>query len=453
MLSEEDLIQAIMRRRGDLSREQLLKMVDEKLAASPFLTRSGALLIILEGERIADELHPQRADYAITEIANLTPGLRNLKLVVRLLGITHTNLKGGRRLTVMRVGDRTGVASALLWDGDSDRVRAENPKPGEILSLINFNTVENRLTGSLELVAGRDADISRGKPEIELPPISSYFTSLSHALQSGEDQADIRCVLLFTGPVESVRARGREYKVARLVVGDGEAACLLTLWGDLAQHADNLKEGEVLFLTSLRREDGGFSSTHRTTIHTQPGEAEYVEAALARLRNEKRLRVLHAGEVGTICSDGDGVYMLAGAASVKTNDCMKAINTVTVSRRGRRYIYFQRLERLEAGECPEISSNSSLTQLPKGDLVLDCNLLRRGQLSTVPTRYGVRQVLNLWLEVGGRVYPATAWGRRAEDMAQVPEGAKLRIILAKARESRFGEVEITIEDTAAIQLL
>lgn len=455
MLSEEELIQAIMKKRKDLTREQLVKMVDEKLAWNPFLTRSGALLIILEEERLSDEILPNRPDYTITEIANLTPGLRRLKLSVRLLGIKHIHLKSGRRLSVMRVGDRTGVASLLLWDEYSDRAKVENFQPGAILSLSNFRAYENKLTGFLELAVDEGAYIVRENSDVELPPLESYFNSVSEALSLRKTIADIKCLLLFHGEEEHASRHGTEFQLVRLVVGDNEKTCPVTLWGEVAEYAKSLRQGETLYLTCLRRDGDGYSSTHRTTIHRGATDTEGLQTALRRLGSERRIKVLYTDGGRVICTDGGESFIITGPAHVKTDDCLRVTDSVVVSWKGRHYLYYQRLERIKEGECTDISPVTSLEDVsqPMRNLVLECVLLRRGQPSTIRTRYGVRPVINLWLGICGRVYPATAWGAKSEEMAKVPEGAKLRILLATVRRNRFDEVEVMLEDDTVVQQL
>lgn len=447
MLTEEDLIREIIKRNNSLTREKLQAIVDEKLASHPFLTRAGALLIILEEMRLSDSLTPR--DYSLSEVASLTSGLRNVSLRVRLLGVRKSQLKGGRSLTILRVGDRTGVLCALIW-GDSVRDIAADLRPGDVLNLSNFQVAENKLTGSLELVGGDDAKIVRDGLGPEPPPLKTFFKTPGQATAGEGVLGDIVCILLFNGGVERIRRGEHDRTLARLVVGDEGGYYPLKLWGELAEMTSGLATGDTLLITSVRRDDYGFSSTHRTTIN-KLGEDPWIaaESAIKHVRNEGKIKILHVDGLTVVCTDGERVMRLVAEAGFKVGECLKTVNSATVNWGGTPYIYCQKLEPLQSSECEDIQEPKiqleSVTGLRR-DLVFECILTRKGQTSTAATRYGDREVLGLWVEVDGKIYPATAWGEKSRELEVIPEGSRVKLLMAAVRRDRFGGLEIVIDD-------
>jgi hypothetical protein len=448
MLTEEDLIEEIMKRKSGLSREELLRMVDERLARNPFLTRAGALLIILEEERLWESLTPR--DFSVTEIANLTPGLRNIRLFGRLLGFRRSSLKGGRTLTIFRIGDRTGTVCALLWGDAGDDLR-----PGEVLGLSGFQASIDKLTGILELVGGDGAKVERGGVDPEPPPLRTFFKTPSQVGMGDGALYDIVCVVLFNCGIEMIRRGDFARTIARLVVGDESGSYPLTLWGDLSSMVSGLGTGDTVLITSLKRDGDGFSSTNRTTIHRINGEGwTSPQAALERIKGGKRLKILYADDRITICTDGTRLLRLGVKAEFKVGECLNAIDTVTVNWNGIPHIYFRDVEPLQAGDYEDIPEPriqlESISDLRR-DILFEGSLARKGPTSIAATRYGDMRVLSLWIKVDDRIYPATVWGEKTRELEPVPEGSRLRILMAAVRRDRFGGVEIVVdEDTALI---
>ncbi|MEM2024588.1 MAG: hypothetical protein QXG69_07365, partial [Candidatus Caldarchaeum sp.] len=83
-MQEEDLEKVILESNPNLSKERLEEIIQSKLRSSPFLTRLGALLIILEEQRLAGEFLKKR-DYEFAKISSLTSGIQNVSVIGRVL--------------------------------------------------------------------------------------------------------------------------------------------------------------------------------------------------------------------------------------------------------------------------------------------------------------------------------------------------------------------------------
>lgn len=444
MLSEEYLIKTILSKRRDMTLEQLMEEVNRRMEQNPFLTRAGALLIILEEERLLEELETRQEDFTTTLIGNLKAGLKHLTVKGRVLGLR--SLSPGERLAVLRIGDRTGAATVLLWDEHSELVK--NMSPGQVVRLTDLAVSENRVTGALELTPSQNTVSETVEDDESIPPLASFFRTPSQIPWEDGRPHDVKCVLLFPWEWGSSKAGNPQH----LVVGDGLTNYILRLWDIPALSPGEIKQGDVLLLTSVSKREDFLSSTSRTTLGRAEGEAELAEKALKSLQPERDLLVAYSDGLKTICVDETGPFIMVGPQNFSQNEVVRVFNSAAVSYRGRPRLFFQKAVPVKPENPPRIQAVQNLEErhLGRHDLILDCQLLRTGHVSEASTRYGVRPLASIWLRIGGSTYPATVWGETAYRMAEISEGSALRLYMATARRNRYGEVEIIVDDETGV---
>jgi len=467
MMDYETLAAKLLAKRTDLTREALEKLVDEMVKSSPFLTRTGALLILLEKSGIEQgDTAPQPArDYSLTKIADLTPGLGRVSIIGRLIGVSRMVFSGQRRLTRLRVGDETGKVDVVCWEEKAEEVDALSLSPGDVVAIRDGYTRLNQQTGLIEVNVGRQGSVERVEALFDLPPLARLFEPVSRALESGREFVDIVGVLLFVGKAREVESESRVANLMEAVLSDGERECLLTVWGENLPAFTEFKPMDILLLTSLRRREDSFSTTARTQALRAPAEevdSEMVQKASKRAMRGVRLRVLDVVETQQrrviICTDGSSVFRLEHDVDVQRDGCIEVSAGVRVVRRGKEYIYAEQVGAVEQERCEGIRFEPTRISLesatpPVNDAVIVGVLTSKTPLSRVETRFGSREVVSFWLKQGDKAVGGTAWGSKAVELDRVPEGAVVELRWVSLRRSRYDELELRIDSESIIEVI
>ncbi|UCE43801.1 MAG: hypothetical protein JSV57_05470 [Candidatus Bathyarchaeota archaeon] len=162
----KDIIERILLSRKDLTRDRVLRMIEEKkTSVQGFFTDEATARMVasdLKVEIPTDSLQPR------LEIKNLISGLNDVTITGRVIIVyppqtfTRQDLTEGRVARLL-IADRSGTVRVVLWDEKVSSVENEEIKQGRIVKLSHGYT-RTGLDGKPELHVG-----SRTEIQIHLP--------------------------------------------------------------------------------------------------------------------------------------------------------------------------------------------------------------------------------------------------------------------------------------------
>lgn len=246
MSDYEKAIMRIMEHNPHLTREEIIRLIEEEKArASGLLTDDAAAQILAArmgisraGKRIEPRLR----------IGDLTPGLGDVSLSSRIIYVfpqRRFRRRDGREGKVLRIlmGDRTGTANLVLWDEVADKASAMRLYPGKMIRVLHGYIREGR--GGIEIHLGRRGEVYQEPMDIsseEFPPLESFFCTPGDV--KGAGAVNLEGVVVEKHQVSSF-TKGDESvgKVARLTLEEGGGRINLVLWDDKVEELERLEVG------------------------------------------------------------------------------------------------------------------------------------------------------------------------------------------------------------------
>lgn len=222
------MINLILTTRKDLTRDDVLKMIEEKKKEFlGFLSDEGAALILAQELGVALESESRR--YGEVKISSLVPGLRSVTVVGRIVSIKEPSRfrrEYGREGVVQRItimDDNGSTVDIVLWDENVEKFNRLGIGYGSMIRIRSGYTREG-LGGRVELHLGRRGDI-----EVIEKCIGEYgFTSISNLKPDG--YFNVKGVLCTIYPTRSERGDGA-IKLVRARIADETGWINLIVWG------------------------------------------------------------------------------------------------------------------------------------------------------------------------------------------------------------------------------
>jgi len=231
----EDIINHILAHKPNLSRDTLLKLIRDRVEELEGLIEEDAAALL-----IAKELGvplPQHISTSLRgeglRLKDLVPGLRNLRLIVRVLKVASWRLADGRAITKITVADDTSCVDCVAWGETAERV-AEELRPGDCILIAGASV--DRYRGRLQVRIGEGARIERVDSEA-LPPLEVLCKLY---------QVDVFRFHIH----EIVRSEGGSVLYG---IADGEPACILVPSGF---ETPTLQRGDVILVQDPKRLSG-----------------------------------------------------------------------------------------------------------------------------------------------------------------------------------------------------
>lgn len=236
--SLEHIIAKILSVRPELSKEDIMRVIEEKeRLSSGFLTRESAALSL--AAELGVTIEPN-LKYKMM-IKDLVSGLRDVTITGRVVYISQLKRlgllnRGERVRRSVRVADRSGDVKIILWDEKAISINPESLI--DRIVRLSHVSVRRRAGGSLELNAG-----SRSTIEIELieagveeyPPLTLFTKRINELHQyKGKIIDTLGLIEQVYSVVTFRRQSGVEGKVRRAEIADGTGKATLVLWDESA---------------------------------------------------------------------------------------------------------------------------------------------------------------------------------------------------------------------------
>ncbi|MEM1937111.1 MAG: hypothetical protein QXX49_02510 [Candidatus Caldarchaeum sp.] len=440
----EELEEKILQTCKDLSKQDLDRIVEDKLKSSPFLTRLGALLILLEERGLSGEAGLSlQHDYSFTSISDLTPGLKNVSVVGRVLGCGTFSTEDGKSFSRLRLWDGTGAVDVMVWTGEL------SASVGDVLAVWNGYVSTPRTGSGVVLHTSSKSRVEKMQYDAKLPPLdfSRFNLSASRAYERGT--VDVSAVVVLNTGVRTVE---EETRLLELVVSDGEAVWLLTAWRDWADSLSGVAEGTRLMAASVNLKDGELHTGSNSLLTVVGFDVDVLKRALDKSVHEFPLTVLGKCFDGVLAAtDGSRILRLVFPEVSEKNVIVE--KAFVIQRRGLPQAYGRSARRTdETRPAPAYSDTLDEFEGRVCNGLVDCRLVRKTPLTTVETRFGPRKILTMWIDNAGKTYSCSAWGLAAERIDALHEGARLRMAFINVRRNKYGEIEIILDSKSFIMI-
>ncbi|MEM2739768.1 MAG: OB-fold nucleic acid binding domain-containing protein [Candidatus Bathyarchaeia archaeon] len=316
----DSMIEAILTVRKDLTRSDVLKMIeDKKREFLGFLSDEGAALILAQELGIAVE--PESREYSEVKISSLTPGLRSVTVKGRIVLIREPSRfrreYGGegvvQRVTIMDYDGST--IDIVLWDENVEKFNRLCVGYGSTIRVKSGYTKEG-LGGRVELHVGRRGDIE----VIEKYDGEYKFTFICDLKPGG--YFNVKGILCMVYPMRGIK-EGGAIKPIRARIADETGWINLIVWdvkaAELLSYNPGIGAGIRVYNGFAKRKTDGTLELHVGRIGRIEvvGECNFLPlkyAKISQLKPESRvdmlLRLL-TYNVRKLRSNGRRVKMLA----------------------------------------------------------------------------------------------------------------------------------------------
>jgi replication factor A1 len=242
----EDIIRKILLAKPELTREEVLKMIELKeKSAKGFLTRESAALSLAAEFGVAIEETSFRRG---VQIKDLVSGLKDVTITGRVIHVSPTKKfirqngsEGAKR--VIHVADKTGVVRVAIWD---EEALALEPKHIlDRLVRLRHASVKRKAGGKIELNIGSKGEIEIDPEDLkeeDYPPLTSFIGTLDK-ITGNEKNIDIIGLVSQVYPIITFKRQdGGEGKVRRVEIKNHTGKITLVLWDE---NADAISEEHI----------------------------------------------------------------------------------------------------------------------------------------------------------------------------------------------------------------
>ncbi|MCS6769703.1 MAG: hypothetical protein NZ570_04630 [Candidatus Caldarchaeum sp.] len=441
-MSEEELEKTILQRCGDLSKQELDRLIESKLRTSPFLTRLGALLIVLEERNLLDDFPKEKSAerYEFTRISSLTSGLKSVSVVGRVLGFRRFLTSDNRPFWRIRLWDGTGAVDVLVW---SDVENLGEISFGDAVAVWNGYVSSPTADRPFVLNAGSRSRVEKLSFCENLPDLDFSRLRLAEDFTAGPRTVDFSAVVVLN---TGARRKKDDVKCLELVVSDGFREVLFTAWREWADALANVSEGTRFVAASAEVKGDELQTGFGTIITVMDQDREVFEKALSRSFDKLFLKIVGVGLDGLlVATDGADLKKLVAPEAGAGVDVIVE-RAFVIYRRGVPHIYGKSFQHAEKHlKTPEFQGSLDEVDGRHHAGLVRCRVLRKTPLAEMATRYGLKKVVSLWVEHMGKTYACSAWGAAAERIDGVGPGEEISLAFIKVKRNNYGEVELSID--------
>ncbi|GEM_PF-5980623 len=245
-LSLDELVEIISSETG-LSKPEIMKLIiDKKKKMGNLINDVSAALLIAKDFGI-DVLNKITVLKGKIDIQNLSPGMKNVTIIGRVLKI----IRGPRPPFIVLVGDETGIIKTKIWDEQVIVTGKEKRdiKVGDILRILKAD-VKSDSSGSPEIHVFKKSKVMVNPPDIDpsmIPEVDLFFRPI-RSLMNKRGKVLIRGVLKEKHlPVVYGGSGGEgQRRYSRIILTDGTGNAKVHLYGPVADLSIYAKVGDII---------------------------------------------------------------------------------------------------------------------------------------------------------------------------------------------------------------
>lgn len=263
-MSSEKIIEQILSSRPDLTRQEVLKMIEKKKeGAKEFFTDETAARIIASELGVEIVQKPLQLDILVKDLVS---GLNDVTVVGRIIAVyppktyTRRDWTEGKFARLL-IADRSGTLKVVLWDDKTDLVETGKVEQDQIIK-VSHGYVREGLDGKLELHVGSRGDIQISPPDAEETKYPSTTRWVKKVAEIKEEGGPITVEgTIVTAPTvrEVVTSRNEKVIVAFFELMDETGKIGVSMWRKLAETVRDLAVGARIKIknTYVRKSSAG----------------------------------------------------------------------------------------------------------------------------------------------------------------------------------------------------
>jgi replication factor A1 len=245
-MSFEDIVGQILSARKDITRGEVLRMIEEKkTAAQGFFTDEAAAHMVASDLAVKIPMEPLQPKM---EIKHLISGVNDVTVTGRIIIVHHPHTFTRSDMTEgsvarLLIADRSGTVSVVLWDEKTRIVENGKIKQGQIAKFSHGYTRKG-FDGNVELHIGTQAEIETAPPDADesaYPHVTQFLKKIGE-ITTKDKKTNVVGIIQRIYPVSTFKRQDQtEGKVRRLQLEDETGQITIAFWN---QKVDELGEVE-----------------------------------------------------------------------------------------------------------------------------------------------------------------------------------------------------------------
>jgi len=240
-MTAEDIIQQILARHPEVSRDQILEKLETEKNKTGCLIADETLLRLIAARYGVEVL--QNKVYRKLSLSHLVPGLNDVTVTGRVIAVYPSRTFEGERsgkFATLIIADEDAVLRVVLWNDKVDLIESGELKAEQVIRFSHGYTREDR-KGKAELHLGIKSQIEVEPKNVkadEYPSISKFATKIAEITQAHKN-------LHLTGKVKesfplSTFTRQDQSKgtVMRFILADETGEVPVVVWDEKAEELE-----------------------------------------------------------------------------------------------------------------------------------------------------------------------------------------------------------------------
>ena len=264
-MTAEEIIQEILSKRPEVSRDQILETLNAEKSKTGGLIADETLLRLIAA-RYGVEILQNKVHHRLS-ITHLVPGLNDVTITGRVLAVYPPKTFEGERpgkFANLLIADKDAVLRVVLWNDNVDLIESGELKAGKIVRFSHGYTREGR-KGTAELHLGSKSQIEVEPQNVkadEYPFIGKFATKISEITSARETihlVGTVKTVFLASAFTRQDQSTGT---VLRFTLADETGEIPVVVWNEKAEELEKtVKVNAGLRLVNARVKEalkGGF---------------------------------------------------------------------------------------------------------------------------------------------------------------------------------------------------
>jgi len=259
-MSFEDIVGQILSSRKDITRDEVLKMIEEKKAsAKGFFTDEAAAHMVASDLAVKIPMQPLQPKM---EIKHLISGVNDVTVTGRIIIVhqpqtfTRSDMTEGKVARLL-IADRSGTVSVVLWDEKTRIVENGKIKQGQIAKFSHSYTRKG-FDGNVELHLGSQAEIEPAPPDADesaYPPVTQFLKKIGEITKK-DKKTNVVGIIQRIYPISTFKRQdGTEGKVRRLQLEDETGQITVAFWNQKVDELGEVKRESYLQIMEARAKE------------------------------------------------------------------------------------------------------------------------------------------------------------------------------------------------------
>lgn len=447
MNKEGEILHKILHKVGYEKRGELEKRINQLINENPRLSRLGALYLI--GEELGIFEQVDSVEYTVP-IAKLVGGLNNVNVRCRVIGKRGPFKTDKTEYAYLRLGDNSGVISAIAWNEALKKIKEMNVDVGDVVIIKDAYTRES-INGKTELHLNKTTVIKKDE-DSDIQSLEAFF---KEELPSNEKEfeVDVKAKILGLSDELSIYYRGEKIPLREALLLVSDIVISTTAWRGQVELFKDASPGQTALIAAAKYQNKKLIMTSKTCIKfitDTPEDAipplEIIILDKLNLKDEDYIYIAACSNYILFVKHPD--IQLGRSYIVKKYELIYS---------NKRWLLIPQelieIQKNSAGGVQPIYSLSSLSD----DLSYVCvegRVESKTSLASKQLKNGEElETLNFWLTDGVTNIYCRAFGKSASIINYTPEKSLIRLKWARVRKTKFGYIELIVDDASNIELI